>query len=168
MKLNFKSVSALMALALVLAFAAVGLAQQGGGKGQRGGGFGRGGGHHRGGILPFARDLNLTDEQKAQIEKIHEGFEQSTASLREQARGKRGGEFDALGGTFDESAVRAAAQARANAQVELEVARARMMSQVYSVLTAEQKAKINERRQQFEQKRQERGKGRRGGEGQMQ
>lgn len=39
--------------------------------------------------------------------------------------------------------------------VELEVARARMMSQVYALLTAEQKAQIAERRQQFEQKRQQ-------------
>ena len=36
----------------------------------------------------------------------------------------------------------AAAQARANAHVEMEVARARMMSEMYAVLTPEQKADI--------------------------
>lgn len=52
--------------------------------------------------------------------------------------------------------------ARAALQVELEVARARAQSQVYAVLTAEQKAKLAGLRQQFEQRRQERGQ-RRGG-----
>ena len=55
----------------------------------------------------------------------------------------------------DEAAVRAAAQARANVQVELEVARARMMSQIFAVLTAEQKAQLAAKRQQFEQRRSE-------------
>ena len=56
-------------------------------------------------------------------------------------------------GAFDEAAARAAAQARANVHVELDVAHARMMSQIYALLTAEQKAKLAELRQQFEQRR---------------
>jgi Spy/CpxP family protein refolding chaperone len=52
--------------------------------------------------------------------------------------------------------VRSAAQARANAQVELEVSRARMMSEMYAVLTPEQKTQLATERQQWEQKRQER------------
>jgi Spy/CpxP family protein refolding chaperone len=85
-------------------------------------------------------------------------FEASTQALHEQLRqagpGGGGGPFEGLkDGAFDEAAVRAAAQARASLHVELEVARARMMSQVYALLTAEQKATLAERRQQFEQRR---------------
>jgi protein CpxP len=145
---------------VALAMAVVGFAQQGGGQRHgfggppRGGGPEHGGPHGGGGGLgPLERDLNLTDAQKAQVKQIRDSFEESTKSLREQLFNAGGGPFDELkDGAFDETAVRAAAQARANIQVELEVARARMMSQVYALLTAEQKAKLAERRQQFERR----------------
>ncbi len=110
----------------------------------------RGGGHLLG---PLARDLNLSDAQKTEIKKLTDAFEASTKSLHEQlkATGGPGGEFKE--GAFDEAAVRAAAQSRAAVHVELEVAHARLMSQVYALLTAEQKAQLAERRQQFEQRR---------------
>jgi protein CpxP len=60
-----------------------------------------------------------------------------------------------MSGTFNEAAVRAAAQARANGHVEMEVARARMMSEIYNVLTPEQKTQLSTERQQREQRRQE-------------
>ena len=117
-----------------------------GGGGPRGGGMGR-----DGGLGPLERDLNLTEAQKAQVKQIREKFEESTRSLHEQLSNAGGGPFDAFkDGAFDETAVRAAAQARANLHVELEVAQARMMSQIYALLTDEQKAKLAERRQQFE------------------
>lgn len=127
-------------------------------RGFRGGpGGGPGGpGGPRDGLGPL-RDLNLTDAQKAQIEKIKASFEESTKELREQMRSLHESQPDLLtGGTFDEAAVRAAAEARAKVEIEMEVAHARMASQIAAVLTAEQKAQLNERRQQFEQKRQER------------
>ncbi len=164
MRLNMKKMSGFIAIAIALCLAAVvGLSQQGrphGGPGPDGGpgrgGF-RGGPGGPGGLGPLARDLNLTDEQKAQIKKITDGFEESTKALHEQMRALHENERDApKDGAFDEAAVRTAAQARAGVQVELEVARARMMSQVFSVLTAEQKAQLAAKRQEFEQKRQER------------
>jgi Spy/CpxP family protein refolding chaperone len=106
----------------------------------------------------FAEKLNLTDAQKEQMNQIEARFHESTKALREHSREGRGGGggFDAFKeGTFNESAVRAAAQARANAQVEMEVARARMMFDMYNVLTPEQKAQLAADRQQREQKRQE-------------
>ncbi len=126
-----------------------------GGKGMRG---------MRGGFLGrFAQNLNLTDAQKEQMQQIAARHRESTKALRQQTHEKRGGDFGAFnGGTFDEAAVRAAAQARANAHVEMEVAQARMMSEMYAVLTAEQKAQLATQRQQWEQKRQER-RGLRGG-----
>jgi protein CpxP len=124
-----------------------------GGRGMRGGLLGR-----------FAEKLNLTDAQKEQMKQIAARHRESTRALREQGRSaRRGGGFDAFGGgTFDEAAVRATAQARANARVEMQVARARMMSEMYAVLTPEQKSQLATERQQREQKRQER-RARRGG-----
>ncbi|HEV2859957.1 MAG TPA: Spy/CpxP family protein refolding chaperone [Pyrinomonadaceae bacterium] len=153
------------AAALTLALAVAGFAQDGpqgpgGFGGPRHGGPGGRGGRGPGGVGlgPVARELNPTDAQKEQIKQIGDAFETSTKSLREQlfARGG-GGPLDGLK-EFDEAAVRSAAQARAAVQVELEVARARAQSQIYAVLTAEQKAKLAELRQQFEQRRQERGR----------
>lgn len=165
MKQNWKKMSAVVAItgALLLMLAVVGLSQQGrphGGPGREGGpgrgGF-RGGPGGRDGLGPLARNLNLSDEQKAQVKKITDSFEESTKALHEQMRSLHESERDALkDGAFDEAAVRAAAQARANVQVELEVARARMMSQVFALLTPEQKAQLAAKRQEFEQKRQER------------
>ncbi len=157
-------------LAAIVALAGVaGVAQnqqeaEGQGRQERGGhrgGKGRGFGGGR-----FFENLNLSDAQREQIKQIadryHEGFKAQRQANRGERRG--GGGFDALkGGTFDEAAVRAAAQARANAQVEMEVQRARMMFEMYNVLTPEQKAQLATERQQREQRRQERRAGRQAG-----
>jgi Spy/CpxP family protein refolding chaperone len=121
------------------------------------------GGHHGphgpggpGGSLlgHFSQVLNLTDAQKAQIKQLEDSFRESTKSLHEQLeKAGPGDPFDAAtAGTFDEAAVRAAAQARANLHVELEVAHAKFFSQVYAVLTAEQKAKLAELHQQMQER----------------
>jgi periplasmic protein CpxP/Spy len=172
--MNLKALKRLTGgLALAGAFAltgVVGFAQQTGQtqnekpRGERGWGReGRGGDHkgggREGGFLGgrFAEKLNLTDAQKAQMQQIADRFRETTQSLRGQGRGERDGEgYDAFkGGTFNESAVRAAAQARANRQVEMEVAHARMMFEMYNVLTPEQKAQLEADRQQRRQRRQE-------------
>jgi protein CpxP len=125
--------------------------------GHKGGRMGRRGGGEDGG--PFGQ-LNLTDAQKEQMRQIAERYRQTFQAQRGQRGERRGGGFDPLaGGAFDEAAVRAAAQARANAEVEREVARARMMYEMYNVLTAEQKAQLQtlrqQRRDEFKQRRQE-------------
>lgn len=153
-----KLIGGALVLAGALALAGVGLARQDGPRG----GFGGpppGGGHGRGRggdvLGPFGRDLNLTDAQKAQIKQLTDAFEASTKTLHEQMFKAGGTPFDGLDGTFDEAAVRTAAQARASVQVELDVSRAKLQSQVYALLTAEQKAKVAELRQQFSQERRE-------------
>jgi Spy/CpxP family protein refolding chaperone len=88
------------------------------------------------------RDLNLTDEQKTQIKSINESFEASTKDLRDQLRAQHEKQANPFSTAFDEAAVRSAAEARAKIEVELQVARARMMSQIGALLTAEQKAQI--------------------------
>jgi Spy/CpxP family protein refolding chaperone len=95
------------------------------------------------GLGPLA-DLNLTDAQKEQIKKIHESFADTTKQLHEQMRTLHESQGDPMSGEFNEAAVRLAAEARARIQVELEVLHAKMMSEVATVLTAEQKAQLAE------------------------
>lgn len=109
-----------------------------------------GGGFRGDDLVPFGRDLNLSDEQQAQIRKIRDSFRESDQSLFDQLKSLRAGQADPLTGSFDEAAVRANAEGRAKIQIELEVSRAKMMSQIAAVLTAEQKAQLAARRKQFE------------------
>ena len=153
MKLNWKkfSVVATIAGALLLTTAAVVFSQNppqrpDGPPGPPHGPFGHGPRGPRGpaGFGPLA-GLNLTDAQKEQIKQIHESFAEQTKALRDQMRTLHEGQGDPLG-NFDEAAVRSSAEARAKVQVEMEVAHAKMMSQVANVLTAEQRAQMAERR----------------------
>jgi Spy/CpxP family protein refolding chaperone len=161
------ALAGMMMLVGVIGFAQQASTQDQGGQqertGRKWGGRGGKGGKHGGGMRGggfggrFAEKLNLTDAQKQQMEQISARYREGFKAQRQQNRGERGGGFDAFnGGTFNEAAVRAAAQARANARVEMEVTRARMMSEMYNVLTADQKAQLAQARQQREQKRQER------------
>ena len=114
-----------------------------GGPGFRGGPQGPGGPRQGFGPFgPFGRELNLTDDQKAQIQKIQESFRESDKALFDQMRALHDKQGDVAQGTFDEAAFRSAAEARAKIQIELEVSHAKMMSQVFNVLTAEQRAQI--------------------------
>ena len=150
MKLNWKkfSVAATVAGALLLTTAAVVFSQNppprpDGPPGPPRGPFGHGP-HERGpGFGPFA-GLNLTDAQKEQVKQIHESFAEQTKALRDQMRTLHESQSDPMS-NFNEAAVRSAAEARAKVQVEMEVAHAKMMSQVANVLTAEQRAQMAER-----------------------
>ena len=155
MKINWKKISiSIVAGALLLVAAAVVSSQQPQGAGQgpppgpmgpgfRGGPGGPGGPRHDFGPFgPFGRELNLTDDQKTQIQKIQESFRESDKALFDEMRALHDKQGDVAPGTFDETAFRSAAEARAKIQVELEVSHAKMMSQVFSVLTAEQKTQL--------------------------
>lgn len=109
--------------------------------GRRGGGLGR-----------FASELNLTDAQREQIRQITARYEQSTSPLRERLQANRDTGGDASG-AFNEAQVRQAAEARAAAQVELEVARERMKSEMFAVLTPEQRTQYATLRQNKGQRR---------------
>ena len=168
MKLNLRTLGlSALAAAVLVAAAVVVVSQQPGpppggpmGRGPMGGGplgpgpMGRGPGFDGGpqgpggprqGFGPFGpvtRELNLTDDQRAQIQKIQESFRESDKALFDQMRALHEKQGDVAPGTFDEAAFRSAAEARAKIQIELEVSRAKMMSQIFNVLTAEQKAQI--------------------------
>jgi Spy/CpxP family protein refolding chaperone len=98
---------------------------------------------------PFGRELNLTDDQRAQIQKIQQSFQQGDQALHEQMRGLVEGQSNQMSGEFNEAAVRTAAEARAKIQVEMEVSHARMMSQMFGVLTAEQRAQLASHRDEM-------------------
>lgn len=152
MKINSKTKNLIAVVAvclLTVAIVAGGQDPQVGGR-PPGGGF-PGGPGPRDGFGFLVRDLNLSDEQKAQIKKITESFHESTKALREQLRTLHESEPDPLN-SFDEAAVRTAAEARAKIDVELSVAQARMMAQIGAVLTADQKAQLAAKRQQFERR----------------
>jgi protein CpxP len=162
-----KIISGLALAGILLLAGIVGSAQQQTTQGQNGQERGerhrgrvgeKGGGGREGGFGGrFFEKLNLTDAQKEQMKQIAVRYHESAKANRQQGRGeRREGGFDLFnGGTFNEAAVRAAAQARASERVEMEVARAHMMFEMYNVLTPEQKAQLAADRQQREQKRQE-------------
>src|SRR5688572_8720168 len=152
MKLNWKKFSVVAALAgALLLTTAAGVFSQNppprpdGPPGPPRGPFGHGphGPRGPGGFGPLA-GLNLTDAQKEQIKQIHDGFAEQTKALRDQMRTLHESQNDPTS-NFNEAAVRSAAEARAKIQVEMEVAHAKMMSQVANVLTAEQRAQMAER-----------------------
>ena len=144
MKLSWKTLglAAISVSALIVMTAAIVVSQGPGG-------FQRGPGGPRGGGLPFLRNLNLTDDQKAQIKKIMDSEFASTKDLHDQLRALHESEPEPFSTTFDEAAVRSAAEARAKIEVELEVAHAKTMSQIANILTADQKAQLAARKSQF-------------------
>ena len=144
-----------LALLIALGVATAAIAQRRGGHGGHGGGDssllsssveGRGGAF---GLGRFAGLLNLTDAQRTQIVTITTNYLTSTETLRDQLEDLRDANpLNQVTTTFDEAAVRQAAQARAAVQVELEVAYARAQAQVYNVLTAEQRTLLTQLTQQ--------------------
>jgi protein CpxP len=147
MRLNWKKASGvLMIIGALLLMGVVGFSQQGG---PPPGGMGRGGPGPHDGLGPL-RDLNLTDDQKAAIKKLVDSFEESNKPLLDQMKTLHESEPNPMSGAaFDETAVRAAAEARAKVQIELEVAHARLASQIFALLTPEQKAQLAAKHQQF-------------------
>jgi protein CpxP len=114
----------------------------------RGEGFRRGPGP-RNGLFPGFRELNLTEDQKAQIKQIMESELAATKDLHEKLRALHQSEPNPFNTAIDEASVRASAEARARIDVELQVSHARTMSQIAAVLTPEQRAQLLARRPQF-------------------
>ena len=141
MKLSWKTLglAAISVLALIVMTAAV-VVSQGQGDFRRG---------PRGEGLPFLRNLNLTDAQKAEIKKIMDSEAASTKDFHDQLRTLHESEPAPFTTTFDEASVRAAAEARAKIEIELQVSHARTMSQIANILTADQRAQLEARKPQF-------------------
>ena len=124
--------------------------RRGGGK-HRGHGFG---GMRRGG---FFRQLNLTEDQKTKMKQIRENFAAQNKPLREQLRAKRQELRQASeGGTFNEALATQKLTEMASLQAKLMGERHKLHQEMLSVLTAEQKAQLEQSKAQFKARRGER------------
>lgn len=117
----------------------------------------RGGGDRRdrpmpppNGLNPRMLDqLNLTDEQKTQIEAIQTGSRDAGKENFDKIRS-----FDEQlkkaveGGNFNEEQIRQILNSKAQLMTELEISRLRADAAVYKILTAEQKTQLEQLKQQ--------------------
>ena len=155
-KLNrFQSIAVAIIMAVAVAVPVV-LAQSTGGDdgGRRGhkGHFGRG---HEGRIFS---QLDLTDTQKEQIKAIREKNRESLRPLMEQIRAKRQEIRQANeGGTVNEALVSQKLSEIAPLEAKMMAERARIHQETLSVLTPEQRTKLEQMREQFKSRRSERG-----------
>ena len=119
-------------------------------RGGRGGRGGWGGGMHEGGF----RQLNLTDDQKAKMKQIHESFAERNKPLREQLRAKRQELRQASeGGTFNEALATQKLTEMASLEAKLMGEEFKLHQETLSVLTAEQKAQLEQSKAQFKARR---------------
>lgn len=130
------------------------------GNGQRGRGERKN--HGRRGMQgAFLDRLNLTDDQKAKIKQIRQSFGERNKPLREQLRAKRQELRQASeGGTFNEALATQKLSEMAGLQAKLMGENIKLHEEMQSVLTAEQKAQLEQAKAQF--KTREGGRHRRG------
>lgn len=131
-------------------------AGKGWGRGGDAGRFGRGHNGMRGGMF---RGIELTEDQKARMKQISDSFRQRTQSLHQELRTKRQELHQTSdGGTFNEALATQKLTETAGLQAKLMGERFKMHQEMQSVLTAEQKTQIEQKRAEFKAKRGERGK----------
>ncbi|MCU1331809.1 MAG: pilus assembly/Cpx signaling pathway, periplasmic inhibitor/zinc-resistance associated protein [Candidatus Angelobacter sp.] len=116
-------------------------------------GFGR----HDGWMLKhMARQLNLTETQKTQIKSIMAEEKTKIKPMLQQLRQNEQAENANVNGSFDENQARAFANKQAQLMTDLIVEKERTRSQVYAMLTPEQRQKALQLMQERQQHRQER------------
>ena len=122
--------------------------------GGRGDHKGRGGwgGMRRGG--EFFKQLNLTEDQKAKIKQIRETYAERNKPLREQLHAKRQELRQANeGGTFNEALATQKLTEMASLEAKLMGEQHKLHEETLSVLTAEQKAQLEQSKAQFKTRR---------------
>lgn len=138
-----KILIAILALAVLAAGVMFAVGQERTGGGKRGG-FGKRG-HHRGGFGMLFRGLDLTEEQKAKLKEFRTASRTNLQPTREALKANRQKMQElTANGAFDEAQVTALANEQAALSAKMIVERQRMKSQLFSILTAEQKAKLAE------------------------
>jgi protein CpxP len=116
-------------------------------------GFGR----HSGWMLKhMAKELNLTEAQKTEIKGIMSSERAKIQPLMQQLRQNQQAQNANINGSFDENQARAFAGKQAQIMTDLIVEKQRTRSQVYAVLTPEQRQKAQQLMQERRQRRQER------------
>jgi protein CpxP len=102
------------------------------------------------------RQLDLTDAQKAQIKQIRESNREAIQPLRQELRAKRQEIRQSReGGAFDEALVRQKLTEIAAIEAKLMAEQNRIHQEILTVLTPEQKTKLEQMREQFKSKRTE-------------
>ena len=120
---------------------------------------GKHGGHRWGGMRRGGgfRQLNLTEDQKTKMKQIRESFAERNKPLREQVRAKRQELRQASeGGTFNEALATQKLTEMASLEAKLMGERHKLHQEMLSVLTAEQKAQLEQSKAQFKARRGER------------
>jgi protein CpxP len=127
-------------------------ARKGWHRGSRGEGKGHGWrGMHGGGAF---RQLNLTDDQKAKMKTIRESFAERNKPLRQELQAKRQELRQANeGGTFNEALATQKLTEMASLEAKLMGERFKLHQESLSVLTAEQKAQLEQSKAQFKGRR---------------
>ena len=116
-------------------------------------GHGWGGMRHGG----FFGQLNLTEDQKTKMKTIRESFAERNKPLRDQLRAKRQELRQASeGGTFNEALATQKLTEMASLEAKLMGERHKLHQETLSVLTAEQKAQLEQSKAQFKTRRGER------------
>ena len=144
MKTKFRSVAiALMALMLCGA-AALSFAQD-----NQTSGAAAWSGHRHGHMGYLAKQLNLTDAQKAQVKTMMQTQRATMRPLMQQMAQNRLAMLNATAsGAFDQAKVQTLANQQAQLMAQLAVQKASLRSQIYNqVLTADQKAKADQLRE---------------------
>jgi Spy/CpxP family protein refolding chaperone len=139
-------------LAAILMALAAGLATTAFGQ-HRGMGFGRNNGWM---LKHMAKQLNLTEAQQTQIKGIMADEKTKIKPMMQQLRQNQQAEDANVNGSFDENQARTFANKQAQLMTDLIVEKERMRSQVYAVLTPEQRQKALQLMQERQQHRQER------------
>jgi protein CpxP len=104
--------------------------------------------HHRhggftGGMELPLRQLNLTDDQKAQIKQMFQAERPGMKPLMQQEHAARTQMIQLItSGTFEQAKVAAVAAQESQIHMQMEIEHAKMASQIYQLLTADQKAKV--------------------------
>lgn len=104
------------------------------------------------------RGITLTEDQQARVKQIHESFRTRTQGLHEQMRAKRQELRQASeGGTFNEALATQKLQESAALQAKLMGERFKMHQEMQSILTAEQKTQLEQKRAEMKARRGQRG-----------
>ena len=127
-------------------------------------GFGGHGMHGEQGAMMMLKRLDLTSDQQAKVKEIFEA-NKGIQPIREQLKANHE-KLAALGGNFDEGQVTAIAREQGELMSQMIVARQRVKSQIFAILTDEQKAKAATMQQEMKQRFQNRMKGFGGGDSQ--
>jgi len=105
--------------------------------------------------LPL-HQLNLTDDQKAQIKQIFQAEKPTMKPLMQQQFQSHQQLIQLVtSGNFDQAKATAIAAQGSQTRIQLEVEHARIASQIYQLLSSDQKAKVGEILAQHQQRMQE-------------